>query len=54
MSDADGRFRFQLSQSDFESLFTHEPWTFNTVLALTENYAFAIVNDIRPLHSEAS
>jgi protocatechuate 3,4-dioxygenase beta subunit len=46
-SDADGRFRFQLSQSDFDTVYIDEPWSFSTILAYAEDYAFAIVNDVR-------
>jgi len=44
-SGADGRFRFAVSKSDFDSLYDDAPWSFGTVVARAKEYAFGLAND---------
>ncbi len=52
-SDHEGRFLFRVSHSDFEALYSEVPWSFNTILALSEPYAFALGYD-QPMIREAA
>jgi RNA polymerase sigma factor (sigma-70 family) len=54
LSDGDGRFRFQLARSDFDTVYADEPWSYNIILAYAEDYGFAIVGDYRPRESEVA
>jgi len=44
-SGADGRFRFEVAKSDFDSTYEVAPWSFSTVVARAKSYAFGLAND---------
>ena len=46
ISDADGRFRFSIPKSDFDSSYMDTPWSFGTILAQADGYAFGVANDL--------
>jgi len=44
-SGADGRFRFEVAKSDFDSTYEDAPWHFGTVVARANGYAFGLANN---------
>ncbi len=46
ISDASGRFRFSIPRSEFDTSYWETPWSFSTVLAQAEGYAFGVANDL--------
>jgi RNA polymerase sigma factor (sigma-70 family) len=45
-SDADGRFRFMVSKSDFDTFNEEAPWSDAAIIARTTGFAFGLANDL--------
>jgi hypothetical protein len=44
-SGADGRFRFDVPKSDFDTPYSDNPWSYSTVVARAKPFAFGLAND---------
>jgi RNA polymerase sigma factor (sigma-70 family) len=44
-SGADGHFRFSVPKLDFNDLYSDAPWSFSTLVAQADGFAFGVAND---------
>jgi protocatechuate 3,4-dioxygenase beta subunit len=44
ISDTDGRFRFELPRSDFDTTYNETPWSFGTIVATAPGHAFGLAS----------